>query len=857
MEFIFGNSGKGYGLLLKSNSRDEDISGHLQKIDIFNTPVSENLYAYKIITDGRTFKTIFNMFSGDTAFERGAHYNHAKWIEAGREYFLHRDFFDKMLSGFAQQGDMEQLRKGESHSFAIANAVPPARTFNKNVLLGTLHAIHAGDSKIVVALNEVDGYGFDATARGFIRAIFENLSVNLRISTSYVTSCGLDAFKDSPYRLCVVPSALQNSGTKGGMTIIGMDNNFSKVDGWADYLNWIVNLNILEKDVFFGEYENSIGKYEMGVSDSLLEYYLAQDDTQRLSKLLLNQVSKAITSGDDFTVPKRHKEKLQNHHNGVSGHILSNVDKIDIYNATDFTKKNSSQLLYLNSVYGNKPIPELETLIVNSLPKQLNEPLVDSDLQEMSVIEAAIAEYHDIARSQKNAEAMALSRVVYHLNRYFNYLLEGYKYRDKAIEGIRNSLMAFSTVNEAKSFNGSMHTSDKFRFDLTEEIEVVRNNALYKCFAIERLKSQNISIHEIAKDDLTSAFLTYTDRLKSEEDMLVARIHELSNELKNAKNEGANYRNERDAARSESAGYRRTVETLESRGRQQPSRTESVHLRDDWQPRNLLDVIEQHSRDSLLSRSIIQELDHYYRLYGWELMTDTVDELIKIIGKSEKNISRFIEVQFMDNNDLEASARLLKLLVQNQHTKEIALLHKISTARTYNDLISWIDNYINAMGKITRKNVTAYSAIYNGMKALIDERPSLYNNFNAKIPGTDKGLIRIFAIDIAGRHKSPDISPKERNRCDKIVTSYFDGNTNTGSALVKQIVIGVITVIVLGSLLFFAYKFLMPSDTEIDDYNAETYQYDVDNDYEYGYGDADYDEDLEADEDENSGTEND
>ena len=835
MEFIFGNSGKGYGLMLKNDSRDEGISEHLQKVGIFNTPVSENLYAYKIITDGRTFTTIFNMFSGDTAFERGAHYNHVKWVEAGREYFLHRDFFEKMLSGFAQQNDIEQLRKGsENVGFAINTSVPAVSKFNRDVLLGALHALHTDENKILIGLDAIVGYDFDATARGFIYAVFENLNVNLRITTPYVTSCGIDVFKDSPYRLCVVPSAKLLGGAKDGIVTIGTDYTFSKADEWAEYLEWVVDINTFKKDDFFAEYDNLIGKYELGASDLLLEYYFAQKEgAQRLSKIFLDSVSNVIASGDEFAVPKIHRELLQGFHNSATGNILTSADKINLLDVESFIKENNRQLLYLSSVYGDKLIPELEMLISNSLPKSLDEPLEDSDLAGMSSIETLISEYSTYIRSQNDAGSLVFSRILFYLNKYYNYLVEGYKYKEKNIESIRTSFASLSTINEIDYYNVSTSSSDRFRFDFSEVIEVARVEALYRGFALERLNSQHIRMPKDDKEDLMSAFLTYVERLKSEEDALVNRVKELVTELDSTKRECSVYKSERDTARRESDSYSRTIEKYERSNVTQSQMSVSSHSENDWEPRDLWEVVERQSRDSLLSKSIIQELEHYHRQFRWELPDYIVDEMVKKIGRNEENLSRFIEVQFSGDLDLDMSVGLWRQVMKNQYTKELAFLHKISIATTYNSLAKWIENYSNAIGKITTKNENVYTAIYNGMRNVIDDKPSQYHNFGAKIPGTDKGLLGAFAVEIASNYSSLDISEGKRSKSNKIVAKYFKGNGYSGGRAIK-IAIVIITIISLGALAFFGYRFFMPDDVSLNDYNINYYDVDDSNEHEYG-----------------------
>ena len=297
MEFVFGNSGKGYGLLYKSSPRDEQMSKYMQDVNNFGISLGERMYTYKTISDGVSFDVVFSKYSYDDRFERGSIYNHVRWDECKRNDFLKPRFINFITSGFASQKDINLLR--ETGRLNVANlslfsgytpmgvgvplntdmAVNAGAPISTDMLKSIVHALHMDfKGKVVVALDlstlqELDSS--DGAIRRCVREIFLRLPVSLRAATSYITSCPLNIFRDSGFRLCVLPlSFLKKQGAYGrDITVIRADETkYSETGELSKYVEWIVNIEQAERDAFFMGYEENVGKTETIAGGRLLEY---------------------------------------------------------------------------------------------------------------------------------------------------------------------------------------------------------------------------------------------------------------------------------------------------------------------------------------------------------------------------------------------------------------------------------------------------------------------------------------------------------------------------------------------------------------------------------------------------------
>lgn len=278
MEFIFGNSGEGYGLLYKTGEKDIAISEYMQKINKFDINSGTSVYAYKTISGGKTLRAIFNMCAKDEAFKRGVYYNHVKWTESGRDYFINRDFFKNIRDDFASQEDIDNLR--ESQTLKISAGKNDSENLkddlaDRDKLYNLLYALYSEPGKkIAFAIDSPENCDFNNYARKIIQKIFSYLNVDLRISASYITSCGLDLFKNSDYRLCVIPSAfLKNHNENDIIVIKSNDTKSVKTDDWAEYISWLFEIDPKTRDVFFEIYEKKSGANKTNAGNGLIEYY--------------------------------------------------------------------------------------------------------------------------------------------------------------------------------------------------------------------------------------------------------------------------------------------------------------------------------------------------------------------------------------------------------------------------------------------------------------------------------------------------------------------------------------------------------------------------------------------------------
>jgi len=281
MEFVFGNSGKGYGLLYQRDPkslRDEQISEYAQKINDFNVDSGEGLYTYKVVSDGVSFTAIFSLYAHDNNFGRGAFYNHVKWHEYSRKDFLEADFLDGLGYTFASQDDMNALR--ETGELALTDKIElpsEATMLSKEALCSILHTLLTDGRKKIVITSDV----FDADSqtvgcmRGYIKQIFLHLPVDLRATTSFVTGCDLDAFIASEYRLTVLSQESVKRRSSDKLAIISVSNTtFTPNDEWVKYIQWIVDFNQQdERDKFFTAFEGSIGKGEINALGNLLDFH--------------------------------------------------------------------------------------------------------------------------------------------------------------------------------------------------------------------------------------------------------------------------------------------------------------------------------------------------------------------------------------------------------------------------------------------------------------------------------------------------------------------------------------------------------------------------------------------------------
>jgi hypothetical protein len=221
---------------------------------------------------GRTYKAIFCMCAKNNAYKRGSFYNHAVWHDTGREFYYSDNFFDDMKSRFATEDDVEKLRQTKALTVTDDGGTDGGAAFGGNALKNLLHALYTvSDKKIAVTLDA--GGDFDYNARLLMKNVFTYLNINLRISTSYVVSTDLDAFKGTDFKLCVIPASVLGGGNDRSLNIIRYNEpDFIKTDSWAEFVNWLADKDEAERDKFFRDYEEEIGKTELSVGNKLLKY---------------------------------------------------------------------------------------------------------------------------------------------------------------------------------------------------------------------------------------------------------------------------------------------------------------------------------------------------------------------------------------------------------------------------------------------------------------------------------------------------------------------------------------------------------------------------------------------------------
>ncbi|MCL1997186.1 MAG: hypothetical protein FWG65_00275, partial [Turicibacter sp.] len=154
------------------------------------------------------------------------------------------------------------------------------------------------------------------------------------------------------------------------------------------------------------------------ISKSLLEYYDVRKSIGDVSKLLLKH-----TDEPNFAVPENQKEKLRKHHSVRSGFIMGDV-QIDFDNIEDFTKSNRAKLKYLGHVYGEKPIPELESIISESF-RSLS--------LEWGEIES-ILQFINNAQGQSGINKVVRERIAVHAAELLSGVLEEYGRQSEELE---------------------------------------------------------------------------------------------------------------------------------------------------------------------------------------------------------------------------------------------------------------------------------------------------------------------------------------------------------------------------------------------------------------------------------------
>ncbi|MCL1999754.1 MAG: hypothetical protein FWG65_13425 [Turicibacter sp.] len=278
MEFVFGNSGTSYGLLYQDdNPRTPQISEYMQKINNFGTDWAEPLFTYKVVSDGLSFTTIFSLYAADNNFDRGAFYNHVKWHKYRRDDFIKADFFDEMLSDFANQDDINALRESGDINRTAGSGTYDIKS---DILHKVIHILHSEkDKKIAVAFaldnNDNNGSGGQFEIfRQYAKQIFTYLPIGLRTTTSFVTSCDTETLLKSDYRLGLIALSSVSKRNEGKLVIVEEDGTeFDAKDDLAEYVEWIVGVKEeSERDKFFEEYENVV-KGKIGNVESLLGCY--------------------------------------------------------------------------------------------------------------------------------------------------------------------------------------------------------------------------------------------------------------------------------------------------------------------------------------------------------------------------------------------------------------------------------------------------------------------------------------------------------------------------------------------------------------------------------------------------------
>ena len=382
MQFIFGNSGDGYKLLYKSSPGDASVNDYMQKTTKFDVNSGINSYACKTDSTGVELKVIFNMYAKDADFERGAYYNHVVWNNCGRDYFSRQDFLNDILQNFASQDDVRRLRETNKLDIPGGEYInSDSAAIDKNSLCAVLHSIYSGQ-KAIIFIDPPEYGDFNLYARKIIREIFAYLNVNMRISTSYITSCSPDLFANSDYRLCVTPKAVSGAippNINAAVIKPGETGEFNITDDWGIFVKWLISCGKNERDGLFDDYERVIGRYEITRSIPSLHRFktaLEYGDAALLSKLLLDHVRFAVIKGEKYIIPDNLREKLKKYHGANAHALLSGVPELD--NPDEFIGKNYITLTYLLSLYDKEPIPGLNDALSLRLsenkPARINEP---------------------------------------------------------------------------------------------------------------------------------------------------------------------------------------------------------------------------------------------------------------------------------------------------------------------------------------------------------------------------------------------------------------------------------------------------------------------------------------------------
>ena len=266
MEFVIGNSGKGYGLLYKSSSMDEQISTYIQESNSFNVNVGDKLYAYKAITDGNNYTVIFWMYTYDYSFTRGSFYKHVKWDKYSRDDFNQMAFLENITSTFASQDDIDRLRNTGDFSINNNDNIDISFSVPIDILSSVLSVLYSGiDKKIVVVFDTPpinSNPDSDYYLRKFIRDIFTFLPTSLKISTSYITFCDWDAFVKSEYRLTILPASSIKDDTNDAIIIVKANqiHQNSVVNEWLNVSKLVVESDIQNRNKFFKIYDSNYGK---------------------------------------------------------------------------------------------------------------------------------------------------------------------------------------------------------------------------------------------------------------------------------------------------------------------------------------------------------------------------------------------------------------------------------------------------------------------------------------------------------------------------------------------------------------------------------------------------------------------
>ena len=814
MEFIFGNSGEGYNLLHKSSEKDIAISDYVQKINKFDVTSEQNSYAYRTLSVGKTFKIIFNMCAKDGAFTRGAYYNHVKWMEYDRDYLGQRDFLEDIMCSFASQEDVDKLRQtGKLSIKEFERVYPNNELISEDMLFRILYAIHSAFGKrIIIAIDLPAEHEFNDYARKLMKFIFSYLNINLRITSSYITSCSLELFRNSDYRFCVIPTSFLGKYNENDIIVIKSgETKFERIDDWTEYIKWIVSIGANDRNKFFNDYDMLIGQYESTSSNNLLKYYLAvkENNMKTISELLLPRIEDAINKGEDYSLPRVLQKKLKEYHDNCNTDILSG--EFYYSDIESFINNNYTGLVYLINIYGNGTIPELDRLFEENLPNKPDKEIKAEDLDEIESLKILIDDCINKSTSDDNIKNIILLRAVAYITKYYQQLIQ---IRQNNAEVEKHIINYFNDIKDIESFKDKSKDIESFkdksyenfrdldlsswqnhRFEFENLIKTESRKAFFRLLLAKYLAEGNVKVDSLGLPFNETDLENWYKKLKEAKKFTEAQMANFSSD------------------RTKSEGSFIRTDALSSN-----NFVESQAMRVGSGNSDLLEYARNLSSSELLEKSYMRDLGER----AMNLSNDTILPSCNTIAAniSSDNLEKFLNVQFRENRtflDYKFSELLLlHLSKKSKKNREVIYLYLFANPKSNEDLVQNITQYFcnsKYNNKVKNKKhieQKVYLAIYSGLKKLSKEniRQLLYSDIRRYV---DSGIFEgmIYHVEVKG--KLAEIENKRHKKLAKKAHRYTVKKEEANFLLsnLKYIIIGGGILVILICLLVFSIYWFM------------------------------------------------